>query len=131
VLLRPGCLASGSLDFEPKQLNDVLLLKNVYRWGLGSALSACPNNCKKNAPATGVGAKSVSLRRFLVSVKPPFSERDLSISVFLLLAAAVATRKLNELAALARAIKENSGKRARWVSGKRARWAGSSAAALT
>ena len=32
VLLRPGCLASGSLDFEPKQLNDVLLPKNAHRW---------------------------------------------------------------------------------------------------
>jgi hypothetical protein len=25
-------LASGSLDFEPKQLNDVLLPKNAHRW---------------------------------------------------------------------------------------------------
>jgi hypothetical protein len=32
VLPCPGCLASGSLDFEPKQLNDVLLLKNAHWW---------------------------------------------------------------------------------------------------
>jgi hypothetical protein len=53
-----------------------------------------PEQLQKNAPATGVGAKSVSLRRFLVSVKPPFSQRDLSISVFLLLAAAVADQEV-------------------------------------
>jgi hypothetical protein len=53
-----------------------------------------PEQLQKKAPATGVGAKSVSLRRFLVSVKPPFSQRDLSIFVFLLLAAAVAGQEV-------------------------------------
>ena len=131
VLLRPGCLASGSLDFEPKQVNDVLLLKNVYRWGLGSALSACPNNCKKMPPRRASGLSQFRLEDFWFQLSRRFRSATCPFPSFYCWPLRWRTRKLNELAALARAIKENSGKRARWVSGKQARWAGSSAAALT
>ena len=46
VLLRPRCLASGFLDFAPKQLNNVLLLQDAH-W--------CPRRLKLTVCAHAVG----------------------------------------------------------------------------
>ena len=54
VLLRPRCLASGFLDFAPKQLNNVLLLQDAHR---------CTRRLKLTVYAHAVGTTVIHERR--------------------------------------------------------------------